>query len=77
MASSAARRNDTSNESRFFAKRVSSHFLLPWISERPSILPFAHPKESGMKAQTIARCGMLIALLSVSAWVTLPLGPIP
>lgn len=30
-----------------------------------------------MKAQTITRCGMLIALLSVSAWVTLPLGPIP
>lgn len=30
-----------------------------------------------MKAQTIARCGMLIALLSVSAWVTLPLGPVP
>lgn len=30
-----------------------------------------------MKAQTIARCGMLTALLSVSAWVTLPLGPVP
>ena len=30
-----------------------------------------------MSTRSIARCGVCIALLAVSAWVTVPLGPVP
>lgn len=30
-----------------------------------------------MRAESIAYCGLSIALLTVSAWVTVPLGPVP
>lgn len=30
-----------------------------------------------MPARSIARCGVCIALLAVSAWITVPLGPVP
>lgn len=30
-----------------------------------------------MSTRSIARCGICIALLAVSAWVTVPLGPVP
>lgn len=30
-----------------------------------------------MSARSIARCGICIALLAVSAWITVPLGPVP
>lgn len=34
-------------------------------------------KTSFKRAETIAFCGLAIALLTVSAWVTVPFGPIP
>lgn len=34
-------------------------------------------KTSFKRAETIAFCGLAIALLAVSAWVTVPLGPVP
>ena len=30
-----------------------------------------------MPARTVARCGVCMALLAVSAWITVPLGPVP
>lgn len=30
-----------------------------------------------MPARTVARCGVCVALLAVSAWITVPLGPVP
>ena len=30
-----------------------------------------------MKTQQIARAGLFVALLAVSAWISIPLGPIP
>lgn len=30
-----------------------------------------------MSTRSIARCGVCIALLAVSAWITVPLGPVP
>ena len=30
-----------------------------------------------MSARQVARCGVCIALLAVSAWITVPLGPVP
>lgn len=30
-----------------------------------------------MSARSIARCGVLVALLAASAWITVPLGPVP
>ena len=30
-----------------------------------------------MSTRSIARCGVCVALLTVSAWVTVPLGPVP
>ena len=30
-----------------------------------------------MSTRSIARCGVCIALLAVSAWATVPLGPVP
>lgn len=30
-----------------------------------------------MPTRTVARCGVCIALLAVSAWITVPLGPVP
>lgn len=30
-----------------------------------------------MSTRSIARCGVLVALLAASAWITVPLGPVP
>lgn len=30
-----------------------------------------------MRARAITRCGVMVALLAASAWVTVPLGPVP
>ncbi len=35
------------------------------------------PKVSSLRAHTIAVCGLSIALLTASAWITVPLGPVP
>lgn len=34
-------------------------------------------KEALKRTETVAFCGLAIALLAVSAWVTVPLGPVP
>lgn len=34
-------------------------------------------KEALKRTETVAFCGLAIALLTVSAWVTVPLGPVP
>lgn len=34
-------------------------------------------KQSFKRAESVAFCGLAIALLAVSAWVTVPLGPVP
>ena len=33
--------------------------------------------EALKRTETVAFCGLAIALLAISAWVTVPLGPVP